>query len=408
MVEAGVAALVVLVAVGVATALVVRSVPVPYVVALALVGAVTGTFFRGQPIHLTHEVILLVLLPGLLFEAAFNLRWGHLRANLAAVVLLSTAGVFLTTALAGLLVSSTLGLGLSAAVVFGAIVAPTDPVAVVAVFRRLGVPARLTNLVEAESLLNDGTGVVVFGIALGLLASGGAALGPADAAGAAWQFVRLSAGGVALGAAAGLLLSLVTRRIDDPQVEISVTVVAAYGSYVLAELAGVSGILAVVGSGLVMGNYGRPRAMSRSTQVAVTSFWEAIAFLLNSVVFLLIGTDVPLSGVLEHWGLVLAGFGIVTLARAVAVHGLFFLLHPVGRAVNLRWQLLISWSGLRGAVAVALLLSLPDDPPELRVVKPIAYGVVLLSIVVQGGSIAWMARWLLPHSHPQAREDATG
>src|SRR2546430_2032936 len=233
-IQSTVAWLTLFLAVAVVIAFLVRRVPVPYVVALALVGLAAGTFLGREPIHLTHSLILLILLPGLLFEAAFNIEWAHLRPNLVAVVALATIGVFLTTALAGLLVHSTLGLGLAAAIVFGAIVAPTDPVAVVAVFRRLGVPDRLTNLIESESLLNDGTGVVVFGLALALLTSG-AGLAPAAAA---WQFVRLSGGGVALGGLVGLRLSLLTRRIGDPQGEISLTVLAAYGSYPAGRASG--------------------------------------------------------------------------------------------------------------------------------------------------------------------------
>jgi CPA1 family monovalent cation:H+ antiporter len=399
-IQSSVTALVVLLAIAVVTAFLTRRVPVPYVVTLALVGVLGGALVHGGPVHLSHELILLILLPGLLFEGAFNLRWSHLRDNLAAVIALATLGVFLTTGLAGLLVHYALGVGLAAAIVFGAVVAPTDPVAVIAVLRRLGVPSRLTNLIEAESLFNDGTGVVVFGIALTLLAGDGAFSAPA----AALQFLRLSLGGVGLGLLTGLGLSLVSRRIDDPQVEISLTVLAAYGGYVLAEDLGLSGILAVVGAGLVMGNYGRPRVMSERTQAAATAFWDAIAFLLNSVIFLLIGIDLPLTSVLGRAGLVLAAFAIVTLARAVAVFGLLLLLRPFGRAVNHRWQVLISWSGLRGAVAIALLLSLDNGSPELAEIKPIAYGVVLLSIVVQGATIGPLARRLLSRHDPGAPE----
>ena len=394
MIASSVTALVILLAVAIVTAFLTRRLPIPYVVTLAIVGVAAGAFVRGGPIHLSHELILLILLPGLLFEGAFNIRWSHLRDNLAAVVALATLGVFLTTGLAGLVVHYALGISLAAAIVFGAVVAPTDPVAVIAVFRQLRVPSRLTNLIEAESLLNDGTGVVVFGIALALLSGAGTF----SAGDAALQFVRLSVGGFGLGLLAGLGLSLVTRRIDDPQVEISLTVLAAYGSYLLAEGLGLSGILAVVGAGLMIGNYGRPRGMSERTQAAATSFWDAISFLLTSVIFLLIGIDLPLTSVLGRAGLVLAAFAIVMLARAVAVHGLLLLLRPFGRAVNARWQLLISWSGLRGAVAIALLLSLEDGTPEVAVIKPIAYGVVLLSIVVQGATVVPVARRLLSHA----------
>ncbi len=402
--ESGVAALVLLLTVAVVIAILVRRLPIPYVVALAVVGAVGGSFAAGRPIHLTHSLILFILLPGLLFEAAFNLRWRHLRANLAGVVALATVGVFLTAGLAGLVFHQLLGIGLAAAIVLGAVVAPTDPVAVVAVFRRLGTPSRLTNLIESESLLNDGTGVIVFSIALGLLGTGV----EFSWGSAAWQFLSLSGGGLLFGLAAGFGLSLLTRRIDDPQVEISLTVLAAYGGYLLAEFLHVSGILAVVGAGLVLGNYGRPRAMSERTQVAVAAFWDAIQFLLNSVIFLLIGLDLPLASVLAIVPLVLAGFAIVTATRAVAVYGLLLLLRPLGRAVNLRWQTLIVWSGLRGAVAIALLLSLPDAPAELQIVKPVAYGVVLLSILLQGGTISPAARLLLPHTgtHRELEPDA--
>ena len=404
MIQSGIATLVALLAMAAVTAVLVQRIPIPYVVALAVIGAVVGQFLSAQPIRLTHSVILFILLPGLLFEAAFNLKWSHLRDNLVAVLALATLGVFLTTALAGLLVHYALGLTLAAAVVFGAIIAPTDPVAVVAVFRRLGAPSRLTNLVEGESLLNDGTGVVVFSIALGLVGVAGGF----DWLTASWQFVRLSVGGAGFGLALGLALSLLTRRIDDPQVEITFTVLAAYGGYLLAELAGVSGILAVVGAGLVMGNYGRPRGMSERTQVAVVTFWDYITFLLNSVIFLLIGLDLPAASLFAHLGLVVGAFGIATLARAIAVYGLLALLRPLGRAVNLRWQTIIVWSGLRGAIATALLLSLPQGPAELALIAPVAYGVVLLSIVVQGATIGPLTRWMLPHSreHPAAA-DAT-
>jgi CPA1 family monovalent cation:H+ antiporter len=400
MIQSSITALVILLAIAVVTAVFTRRLPIPYVVTLALVGLAAGAFVHGGPIHLSHELILLILLPGLLFEGAFTLSWSHLRDNLAAVVALATIGVFLTAGLAGLLVHYALGISLAAAIVFGAVVAPTDPVAVIAVLRRLGVPSRLTNLIEAESLLNDGTGVVVFGIALALLSGDGTfSVGTA-----ALQFGRLSVGGLGLGLLAGLGLSLVTRRIDDPQVEISITVLAAYGSYLLAEQLGVSGILAVVGAGFVIGNYGRPRGMSERTQAATTAFWDAITFLLNSVIFLLIGIDLPLTSLLGRAGLVLAAFAIVVVARAVAVHGLLLLLRPLGRAVNHRWQLLVSWSGLRGAVAIALLLSLDTGTSELAVIKPIAYGVVLLSLVVQGATVDPLARRLLPHSREGSAE----
>ena len=277
------------------------------------------------------------------------------------------------------------------AILFGAMVAPTDPVAVIAVFRRLGVPQRLANLIEAESLLNDGTGVALFAIALAATTT------TVTLSAGALKFVILTIGGLALGVALGFVFSRLTSRVDDPQVEITFTAIAAYGGYLLGEDLHVSGLLTVVGAGLVLGNYGRPRGMSGGTQAAVSVFWDYVAFVLNSVVFLLIGISVPLPALLDHAWVVLGAALVVLMARAVTVYGLLNLLRPFGRPINLRWQHLIVWSGLRGAIAVALLLSLTQVGWEFDTVRSLVYGVVLISIVVQGLTIGPLARILLPH-----------
>jgi monovalent cation:H+ antiporter, CPA1 family len=389
-IEARVETFVLLLMAACAVALVVKAVPVPYVSALALVGLLAGLVVGRGQLQLTHSLILFVLLPGLLFEAAFNLSWRELRANLVAVVALATLGVVLTTAVVALVGHAVLGLALPIAILLGTMISPTDPVAVVAVFRRLGVPARLVNLVESESLLNDGTGVVLFTVALAATQAS-----PASVGGLAWDFARLTAGGLGLGLGVGLLLSFVTSRIDDFPVEITLTGIGAYGSYLLAESLHLSGILAVVAAGLVLGNLGRPRAMSARTQEAVMLFWDYVAFLLNSVVFLLVGLDVPWSEVRSLLpGIVVAAL-IALLARAVAVYAVLGLLHPLPWRVSFRWQHLILWSGLRGAVAVALALSLTETNPQFSSVRALVYGVVLLSILLQGSTIGPLARLLL-------------
>lgn len=204
----------------------------------------------------------------------------------------------------------------------------------------------------------------------------------------------------------GFGLSLFTRFVESPQIELTLTLLAAYGSYLLGDTLHVSGILAVVGAALVLGNYGLPRGMSERTQAVVGGFWEYVAFLLNSVIFLLIGLDLPVYSVLAEGWVILAGFGLVLVARALAVYGLLLLLRPFGRAINLRWQTLAVWSGLRGAVAVALLLSLSEKGGALSSIKPLAYGVVLLSILIQGATIGPLTRLLLPHSGPQRADGA--
>ncbi len=371
-------------------ALMVKVVPVPYVSALALAGLVAAPFI-GEKVNLTHDLILFVLLPGLLFEAAFNLSWRELRANLVTVIALATAGVALTGGVVALVGQTALGLTLPLAILLGSMVAPTDPVAVVGVFRKLHVPERLLNLIEGESLLNDGTGVILFSVAL-------AANDPAahmSVAAAILDFVRLAAGGLALGLLVGFGLSFVSTRVDDFQLEMTLTAIAAYGGYLLGELLNVSGILTVVAAGIVVGNYMRPRGMSERTRRAVDNTWDYVAFALNSVVFLLIGVDVPLRILIDNLGAVFLTAAITLVARAGAVYVLLGPLHLARGTLSFRWQHLIVWSGLRGAIALALALSIAERGGPFARISALVYGVVLVSILVQGVTIGPITRRLL-------------
>lgn len=393
MLETHLTTFVVLLMIACAVAIAVKAVPVPYEVALALIGLLAGSLAGPVPFQLTPSVILAVFLPGLLFEGAFRLDWRLLRRNLVAVVVLATLGVLLMSLLVGGLVHLLLGLSVPLAFLIGTMLAPTDPVAVLAVFRRLGLPERLTNLVEAESLANDGTGLVLFSLALAVLTAGG---------GSGWEltgsFLRLVLGGLALGAVIGFAASLLISRVDDFTLEMTVTAIAAYGGYLLAEYVHLSGLLAVVAAALIMGNHGRRGAMSDETRRAVDLSWEYVAFLLNSLLFLLIGLAVPLPQLLAAAGLVLATAAIALLARAVTVYALLALLRPLRRSVPSRWQHLLVWGGLRGAIAVALVLSLQGRGGSYTLVQTLVYGAALFSIVIQGLSISPLARRLLAPS----------
>jgi CPA1 family monovalent cation:H+ antiporter len=372
-------------------AVLVRRLPIPYVTALAIAGAALGSLASHYQPHVTSSLILFIVLPGLLFESAFNLRWARLRRDLVPVVLLATLGVAVTMAVIALLGHATLGLSVPIAILLGAAVAPTDPVAVVAVFRRLGVPRRLGAVIEAESLLNDGTGVVAFSIALA--AATGGSLGAGDAI---LSFLRLAGGGLALGTAVGFVLSLLTSRIDDSQVELTFTAIGAYGTYVLGEALQVSGILAVVAAAIVLGNYGRSHGMSERTRAAIDSVWGYAAFVLNSLIFLLIGLSTPVPDVFARIGAVIAAAVIAVVARAVAVYLLLFPVWMVRRAMPWHWQHVVVWSGMRGAVAVALVLSLTESGSGFSEVRTLVYGVVLFSIIFQGASIGPLTAWLIP------------
>ncbi|MDQ6900095.1 MAG: cation:proton antiporter [Candidatus Dormibacteraeota bacterium] len=394
MLQASLTLFVVLLLVASVVAILVKAVPVPYEVALAVVGLAAGSLAATIPFQLTPTVILAAFLPGLLFEAAYRLDWRLLRRNLVAVIALATVGVLLTSLLVGGLVHLLLGLALPIAFLIGTMLAPTDPVAVLAVFRRLGLPERLTNLVEAESLANDGTGLVLFSLALAFTTTAGSGL---DLAG---SFLRLVLGGLGLGALIGLAASLLISRVDDFTVEMTVTAIAAYGGYLLADSLRFSGILAVVAAAVIMGTYGRRHGMTDDTRRAVDLSWEYVAFLLNSLLFLLIGLAVPLPQLLAAAGLVLAVAAIALCARAAAVYAVLNLLRPLGQSVPLRWQHLLVWGGLRGAIAVALVLSLQGRGGAYALVATLVYGAVLLSLLVQGLSIGPFARRLL--SRPEA------
>ena len=371
--------------------IVARRLRLPYTIGLVLMGLALA--LRGQfEIDITPNLILGLLVPPLIFEAAFHLNLPELRRNLAPILAFAILGVVITTVLVGGIVARGTGMPLSLALVFGALVSATDPVSVVALFRSLGIPKRLQVLLEGESLLNDGTAIVVFNlvVASALVAtqspitSGSAALFSNIIV-----FIGVSGGGLAVGLALGMVLSRIIERVDDYLIETTLTSVLAYGAYLIAEALGVSGVLAVVAAGLVNGNIG-PKGMSPTTRIVVFNFWEYAAFLSNSFVFLLIGLRIDLRLLLANWQLILWAIGGVLAARAVTVYGLAW----IGK-IEIRWQHILFWGGLRGAISLALALSLPLGLGGARdQLQAMAFGVVLFTLLVQGFSMGPLMRRL--------------
>jgi CPA1 family monovalent cation:H+ antiporter len=290
-------------------------------------------------------------------------------------ILLAGAG----TALAISAFSSQRGLTLKQGLVFGALVAATDPIAVVAIFKELKVPARLATLVDGESLLNDGTSIVL--LSLLLAAVTGAASGYGHLA---LQFVLIVGGGAFIGFAAGNLASRLIARIDDAVIEITITVITAYGTFAIAEQAGVSGVIATVVAGMYCGEYAWRDAMSRTTRAALAAFWDYIAFALNSIVFLLIGFEVSTPALLSAWPEILLAFLVVVISRAAVVYGVGGLLSRTRERLPWSWLSVMTWGGLRGALSMVLALSLPYSFPNRDLLVTLTFGVVVLSILVQG------------------------
>jgi CPA1 family monovalent cation:H+ antiporter len=363
--------------------LVARRVAVPYTVALVVFGLAAAVLGIQLDLDLTEELVLAALLPGLVFEASYKLDVIELRRSFGGVALLAVPGVVITAlVVAGVLHLAT-GLPLELGFVVGAMVAATDPAAVVATFKRLGSPRRLTTLVEAESLFNDGTALVVFAIALRAVG------GEVTLTDALVGFAATVAGSVVIGAVIGFVASRLIASVDDHLLELTISLATAYGAYLIADALHESGIIATVVAGMTIGTYGRRIGMSQRTQEALDTVWEFAAFLLTALVFLLIGLVITVPQLVE--ALVPIGWGVLAIlaGRALVVYlvvgGTSRLIsdrfHP---AVPVAWLHVMFWAGLRGAVAVAMALSLPADLPQRSLLQEITFGVVLFTLLVQG------------------------
>jgi len=344
---------------------------------------------------LTQALIYLVILPPLLFEAALKLRWPDLRRDLAPVLTLTIGGVLIAAAVvaAGMVFGA--GWPLRSALVFGVLIAATDPVAVIAMFKDNGVGGRIRLLVESESLFNDGVAAVLFGLAV--LFAQGYAFSPAQMG---WAVLYTAVGGVLIGLLCGGVAALVAGRSKDRLVETALSVAAAYGSFLAAEHAHTSGVLATVAAGLLMGNFatadsGLRRWLSPQSRKFLIEFWDFAAFLANSLVFLLIGFAVgglPLT--LSDAITDLLAILVVVLGRLLSVYPIGLLFWRSRRRVSLREQTVLWWGGLRGALALALVLSVPPSLPLRDEMVLAAFAVAAFSIVVQGLSMPLLLRAL--------------
>ena len=384
---------VVLLVIASAVALVARRTPLPYSVALVLAGFALSSVLPRVDSRVDPDLLLFVLLPGLVFEAALQTRIDDLRGSLRAVVVLAAPGVLISAGIVAVVLHFATGMDLTLAFVVGAAVAATDPAAVITIFRRLGTPRRLATVVEAESLFNDGTGIVVFALAVAAVKSG------ADLMGGAEAFVVTVFVSAALGLAIGWLGSRVIALVDDHLIELTVSLAVAYGTYLLADRLDQSGIIATVVAGILVGNHGRAVGMSRRTSSALDTVWEFLAFLLTALTFLLVGLAITPGALADAAVAIAWGFVAVLVGRAVVVYGLLggaARLLPGPSALPLGWLHVLFWSGLRGAVATALALSLPADMPDRDLLAGTIYGIVLLTLLIQGTTAAYVVSRAVP------------
>jgi CPA1 family monovalent cation:H+ antiporter len=360
-------------------AMLTRRLHLPYSAGLVAAGMGLALLPFYHTIQLTKGLLFTVLLPPLIFEAAFHLDWNQLRRNLPVVLVLASVGVALSAGVTAAGMYYLAHWGWLSCAVFGILIAATDPVSVIATFRETGARGRLLVLVESEALFNDGTAAVAFGVAI-TFATGHPPT-------ALQTLARLGAsvvGGLACGAVVACLALLLVGRTEDHLVEISVTTVAAWGSFLLAEHLQLSGVLATLAAGLLMANYRSLGEISPRGKGAVEDFWEYAAFIANSLVFLLIGMRSAQVDVRAVWVSAVAAILLVTLGRAAAIYPCCLLFAGSGLRVSARHQLVLFWGGLRGALALALALGLPPEIPLREQIVTISFAVVAFSVFVQG------------------------
>jgi Na+:H+ antiporter len=370
-------------------AMLARRLRLPYTVGLVIAGVALAFSPLGIGLRLTKEQIFFGFLPPLVFEASLYIRWDELRRDLAVTAVLATVGVIIAAALTAAGMHYLTGWGWTSAVLFGVLISATDPVSVIATFQEAGIHGRLRLLVEAESLFNDGTAAVLFSAALAAVLGGAT-----EPLGVALSFLIAVLGGVFCGALVGLLALALAGRSDDPLVITTFSTVAAYGAFLLAEEFHTSGVLATMTAGLVIGNVGHLFHFSDRARQSVVTFWEYLAFVANSLVFLLMGARLARQEFAPLAVACLVAIVLVLLGRAVSVYGCCALFARSRLRVSWPHQHVLVWGGLRGALAMALTLGLPPELPGREAITAVVFAVVGFSVIVQGMTMTPLLRRL--------------
>ena len=362
---------------------------VPYTIALVVVGVGFGSSGAFEGVHLTGDLIFLVFLPPLLFEGAMNLDFTELRRRWVQVSVLALLGTVVAAAVLGVAFAAVLGMPARFAVLLAVIIAPTDPVSVLAVLKESGVSGGLRTLLESESIFNDALGFVLYVVAVDVAFPDGDSM---SALGVLGKFATEIGVGIGAGVVVGLVAHRLMGTLDDHLVEITLSLVTAFGAFLLADEFGGSGLIGTVVAGLLIGNYGTDRSMTDDARVAVLEFWDAIVFLANSGIFLLIGLRFHPSRLTEAATARAAAVAVVAMlvGRAIISFGMLspFVSAPGpdwrGPPVPSNWIPAIAWGGLRGTVPIALVLGLGENRFAGIDASAVVFAVVIFSLVVQG------------------------
>ena len=386
-------------------AMVARRIRIPYTVILVVTGIALSFLPFIPEIELSKELIFMALLPPLIFEATLFIRWKELIHNLPVIIVFATIGVALSALLTSIGMVYLAGWAWQSAALFGILIAATDPVSVIATFKDAGVHGRLRLLVEAESLFNDATAAVGFGVVLAFVSGENISLQTTLLNGA-WSIF----GGLLIGAVCAGIVLWLTSTTDDHLVELALSTVLAYGSFLIAEDFHASGVLSTLTAGILIGNFGLPTAYSDKGRAFIMDFWEFIAFIANSVIFFLIGVREANQNFLNSLSVVFIAILVITLGRALAIYPLSLFFSRSKLKIEKNHQHILFWGGLRGALALALALGLPEELQYREQIITAAFGVVAFSIFVQGLTMTPLLRRLqvLPapshHEQPPVEE----
>jgi CPA1 family monovalent cation:H+ antiporter len=363
-----------------------RRLGLPYIVGLVIAGFLVALLPNSPDVPLSRDLIFNVLLPPLVFEAALQLDWRRFRYELPLTLTLAFLGVGIATAIVAAGMHWLIGWSWIGAALFGVLIAATDPVSVIASFREMGAQPRVSMVVESESLLNDGVAAVGFAV-LSAVAAGASP----NAGSVIPAFLWTLGGGLLIGLAVSGAILMVVGRTEDQLVEITLTTIAAYGSFLLAEHFHASGIISALTAGLIIGSSGT-RFMTGEGRGRVCSMWEYFAFLANSFVFILIGMNVANQPIHRIGSAAAIAILLVLAGRAISIYPLAALFSRSRWRLSGAYQHTLFWGGLRGALALALALAIPANVPERGAIILTAFVVVAFSILIQGLTMPWLIK----------------
>jgi len=380
--------LIILLMIATAVALIAQRLRIPYVTGLVLAG-LPITELLSRRIGLDPSLVLNLFLPILIFEVAINTDISRLRSTFKAIAILAGPGSIFSSAIIAVLVKFGLGLNWIPALLIGVILANTDTVSMIAVFKEIRVPSRLSTIVEGETLFNDAAALISFNLILVIYATGSL-----TAVQGLKELLLVALGGGLVGVIFGYLSLPIFVRLNDPLSSLLLTVALALGTFQIAQFLGVSGAVAVVIAGLIFGNLGLPRSSSASDRITLLSFWEYAGFIVNTFIFLLIGIEINPGTLLSILPSILFVILAYQLGRILSVYPLLAGLRWFDRPIPLRWQHILFLGNIKGSLSMALAVSIPLTVPGRDNIIALVFGAVLFSLVGQGLSLPWLVKRL--------------